>query len=450
VGRITFVSHASVIIDVDGVRILCDPWQDGTAFNNSWSLLVPAHALEAELATVNYIWVSHEHPDHFHFPTLRALPADFRARTKVLFQANHSDKMAVAFKKTLGFADVILLPHRKRVALPGGPDVYCYHSRQIDSALAVIGKALTVLNLNDCEMSEKDLNYLRSDLPIIDVALNQFSIAGFDGIEANIAGSARGVLENYVRDAEFLKPTAVIPFASYVYFSCPDNAFMNKHVNTPAMAIAAVGATGTSSVVMKPGDVWTIGTPWNNADAIGVYQAAFDSLATKEMAAAPVVPLVDIEAAFHKLASFVKVHYTGLYLRTLKPVTVSIGDLDTTIVFDLRRCTFQIVGRGTPVDLEINSQPLHFAFSNPFGVQTLGVSGRFRMRANARNWMRHRVLFALNNAQIYLKPRYLLQPAVLGYFWSRRKGLVGQIRHRLARMAKGSNAAPATHSAFED
>ena len=131
-------------------------------------------------------------------------------------------------------------------------------------------------------------------------------------------------------------------------------------------------------------------------------------------------------------------------------MTVRIGDLEKTVVFDLRRGTFGDAERATPTDLEINSQPLHFAFSNPFGVQTLGVSGRFRMRANAGNWMRHRVLFALNNAQIYLKPKYLLQPAVLGYFWSRRKGLIGQVRHRLARMAKGANAKPATHSAFED
>lgn len=289
-GRITFVSHASVIIEIDGVRILCDPWQKGTAFNNSWSLLVPAHDLEKELPTIDYIWVSHEHPDHFHFPTLRSLPAEFRAKTKVLFQANHSDKMVVAFKKTLGFADVILLPHRKRVLLPGGPDVYCYHSRQIDSALGVIGKTETVLNLNDCEMSETDFGLLTSDLPKIDVALNQFSIAGFDGIEANIAESARGVLDNYVRDAARLKPAAVIPFASYVYFSCPDNAFMNQHVNTPAMAVTALDHTGVASVVMKPGDVWTIGTPWDSTAAIAFYQAAFDGLAAKQMAAAPVVP----------------------------------------------------------------------------------------------------------------------------------------------------------------
>jgi hypothetical protein len=75
-----------------------------------------------------------------------------------------------------------------------------------------------------------------------------------------------------------------------------------------------------------------------------------------------------------------------------------------------------------------------FAFLEPFGMQTLGVSGRYRLLKGNSNWARHRVIFALNNAEIYLSPRYLLRRRFLAYFWTRRDGLLQQVLSRLRRM----------------
>ena len=65
--QITFVNHASVKISNSETTILTDPWYEGHAFNQGWLLLHENKDSEVlkMLDDVNYIWISHEHPDHF-------------------------------------------------------------------------------------------------------------------------------------------------------------------------------------------------------------------------------------------------------------------------------------------------------------------------------------------------------------------------------------------------
>ena len=68
--RVTLVSHASVIIETGSVVLWTDPWLFGRAFNESWALQpeVPRERIEPWLPRITHLWVSHEHPDHFHVP----------------------------------------------------------------------------------------------------------------------------------------------------------------------------------------------------------------------------------------------------------------------------------------------------------------------------------------------------------------------------------------------
>jgi UDP-MurNAc hydroxylase len=65
---------------------------------------------------------------------------------------------------------------------------------------------------------------------------------------------------------------------------------------------------------------------------------------------------------------------------------------------------------GELATMEIGSQALHSAFLVPFGVQTLGISARFKLNNNFVWWRAYRILFAFNNAEIYLKLRHLRSP----------------------------------------
>jgi L-ascorbate metabolism protein UlaG (beta-lactamase superfamily) len=85
--KLTMLSHASVLVEAGSVAICADPWFMGEAFNESWSLLCEPALTSAGLQGVTHIWISHEHPDHLHYPTLKAIPAEQRQRSRSCIRA---------------------------------------------------------------------------------------------------------------------------------------------------------------------------------------------------------------------------------------------------------------------------------------------------------------------------------------------------------------------------
>jgi hypothetical protein len=48
------------------------------------------------LQGVTHIWIFHEHPDHLHFPTLKAIPAEQKSQITLLYQEHFSSRMCRA------------------------------------------------------------------------------------------------------------------------------------------------------------------------------------------------------------------------------------------------------------------------------------------------------------------------------------------------------------------
>jgi L-ascorbate metabolism protein UlaG (beta-lactamase superfamily) len=71
-GGITYVGHSSVLIELDGTRVLTDPVLRGRV--GYIRRIVPPPAAEAG-ADLDAILISHAHHDHLDLPSLRRLPA---------------------------------------------------------------------------------------------------------------------------------------------------------------------------------------------------------------------------------------------------------------------------------------------------------------------------------------------------------------------------------------
>ena len=84
--RICWINHAGFELQSNGLRIVCDPWLTGLAFNQSWALLTETRFQPGDFEGVDYIWFSHEHPDHFSPPDLRSIPERIRSNITILFQ----------------------------------------------------------------------------------------------------------------------------------------------------------------------------------------------------------------------------------------------------------------------------------------------------------------------------------------------------------------------------
>jgi UDP-MurNAc hydroxylase len=428
--KIYFVGHSSLVVECADTAVLMDPWLFGKVFNNSWTLL-PEPAIDpAILEKVDYLWISHEHPDHCHFPSLDSLPREFKERVTVLYQDRDYQKMVAAFRK-LGYRNFRLLPHREVVKLSdrAGADtaVYCYHDGLMDSALAVIGDGKTILNANDARISTSECGVIRKDIGEIDVLLNQFSLAAYAGFEPRekyLPARARQILDNVAAVAKKLEVKVVIPIASFMYFSSIDNKYLNTYMNTVRDTYDFLTERGQKTIVLYPGETYEVGTERDSTAALarydelpGIDERSYDPIESK--------PFAEIVEAYDQLAAQMREHYPSMILKRLRPVTIRIPDLDKTVQFKLDHGPLTDISNTVEPDLVINSQPLWFAFKFPFGVQTLGTSARFSLLRHTGNWKIHRILFSLNNGGIYLRPKFLLTSEMVGYF---RKRLIGGLR----------------------
>ena len=71
--RLTYVGHATVLIEVDGVRMLTDPILRERIGPLRRRGPTPS---PADLGPIDAALISHAHPDHFNLASLRAIPGD--------------------------------------------------------------------------------------------------------------------------------------------------------------------------------------------------------------------------------------------------------------------------------------------------------------------------------------------------------------------------------------
>ncbi|NUQ73120.1 MAG: MBL fold metallo-hydrolase [Polyangiaceae bacterium] len=81
--RVTFVNHATTLIQMDGLNILTDPvWSDvvGPALDVGPRRVRPPGIRYEDLPPIDVVLVSHNHYDHMDLPTLRRLAADHKPK----------------------------------------------------------------------------------------------------------------------------------------------------------------------------------------------------------------------------------------------------------------------------------------------------------------------------------------------------------------------------------
>lgn len=99
----TFLNHACFVVDVAGkLRFATDPWVLGSAFCDGWWLSEPSPTDAIErLEACDFIYISHNHPDHLHAKTLKKLSCKTR-----FVVPNFKQDSVGRYLKFLGF-DVI-------------------------------------------------------------------------------------------------------------------------------------------------------------------------------------------------------------------------------------------------------------------------------------------------------------------------------------------------------
>src|SRR5580704_12542805 len=118
--RATFIGHSTLLIQLEGLNILCDPIWSHRASPLSW-IGPPRHRAPGidfdQLPTIDLVLQSHDHYDHFDVPTLRriaaqwqpafAVPLGVRARLTAVQARHFSGRSLTDRNKTLWCGYVI-------------------------------------------------------------------------------------------------------------------------------------------------------------------------------------------------------------------------------------------------------------------------------------------------------------------------------------------------------
>jgi len=229
--EMTTLGHATLVLFEDGHPLIAtDPWLIGSAYWRSWWLEKYPTDEEIDLVRrARWIYLTHSHPDHFHWPSLRRLGP--HATLHPTFPRNP----VPAFLRENGYAPQILepwrwyalSPHVRIVGIPVPID---------DSILVIDTPSTTVVNLNDSVPRPALLRHLRATLlrpgkPV--VVLRSYSPASMGTAvfvngervphksKADYAAVAR-------RSCEMLGATHFVPFASQAFYSRTDSRWANE------------------------------------------------------------------------------------------------------------------------------------------------------------------------------------------------------------------------------
>jgi UDP-MurNAc hydroxylase len=397
--KLTFLNHASFMIENNDAVLLIDPWYEGAAFNQGWNLLdtsIKNEDIIKKLVDSNkkiFIWFSHEHSDHFAVPFIKKLK-NKKIDLTFLYQKTLDGRVS-AFLRKDNFK-VLELNDGQSFHLSTNFEIknWKYHSG--DSYCWIRCADICLLNLNDCVVDNSDAafdiaNKISSK---IDILFTQFGYANWVGNESDKEYRSKVAQEKFERiqiQANILKPSIVIPFASFVYFSHSDNFYLNDQQNTPEKLRAAEQLLLLQENIffMKPYDQLILEDEFEIRNKLQIStkmaEQHWNNLLNK------IQPNINNDKTIHVdylEKKFKKYRYKTFsnfliapqileFLGFIKPLKIKITDSLIKIEISYTK-GFKILNNNIDFDVAMKSDVLDFIFSNDYGYNATAVNGRYK------------------------------------------------------------------------
>jgi UDP-MurNAc hydroxylase len=381
--KLEFLNHSCLIVESGKTKILCDPWFTGAAFNNGWRLLYE-NSHNINQIECDYVWISHEHPDHFSIPTLSQI-----SKSKHFLYQQTSDKKVKNWLEKKQHS-VTELEDGTEYDL-GEIKLTSFISDGYDSAaLFKFPNGDKFLNLNDARVElgdtiKKIKNHDLSNLKIISI---QFSYANWAGNEddSEIPFHQQDlVIERIIKIYEAFKPEKIFLFASYVYYSHEENFFWNKKFWLTYVA-EKLAKNGISLIIPKPNQVINIDEVANktfieeNNLAIDFWKKQTQEEQVKDHSNKN-ISIEEIELAYNEWFDKLWQVNTLSTVSTAKnekfSLRVKIIDKDYVIEISLFNKRLK-VNTSKVYDCAVSSETLVFLLKNNFGRGTVTVNGRIQ------------------------------------------------------------------------
>ena len=182
--RITFLGHAGFLVETESAILIADPWLSPSgAFDSSWFQFPRNHQLAALVqekladgSKSRYLYLSHEHKDHFDKSFLDSI----QCRDFTVVLPHFQRKMLAEIMASYQCRDLVLADDQAEIPISGGTVKLYLDDSELnrDSAILVKADGQAFLNLNDCRITDA-LPVIRRQEGAIDVLAMQFSGANW-------------------------------------------------------------------------------------------------------------------------------------------------------------------------------------------------------------------------------------------------------------------------------
>jgi len=231
------LGHACLALYCKGENplLITDPWLVGSVYWRSWWLENYPSSEEIDwLAQSACVYVTHEHPDHFHMPTIRRLGRGPAYLFPALAECGYLDYMRVR-----GYRAEAVAPLRWR-AIADGISILSIPVWNDDSLLLVDTPGALILNLNDAKPLPPVLRAIRRVGDRIGkprVLLCSYSPASLVNSFLDETGIVslkppRHYVDYVCRLNDALGADFYLPFASQATFNRADSRWANEYRTT--------------------------------------------------------------------------------------------------------------------------------------------------------------------------------------------------------------------------
>ncbi len=263
--EIKYINSATTLIETNGIKILTDPWFGEGIYYNSWRAFPPIEIKPEIYTNIDYIYISHIHPDHFSEQSMDKL----NKNTPVLI-LNFGEQFLKRKLISIGFSNIIEINHNEKIHLKNNvyinilaadncnPEICgklfgCFFvenniakTYSIDSMCVINNEEYVLVNTNDCPypiMRETlelvETQYSKVDFLMVGytgASLYPFAMVDYDEIkmkEARDLTKIKGL--NFAVDyIKYLKPRFYFPFAG-TYVLNSDNWKLNEFSPIPTL-----------------------------------------------------------------------------------------------------------------------------------------------------------------------------------------------------------------------
>lgn len=241
--KATYIASACVIAEHNGIQVLMDPWLTDGVYYGSWFHFPPLKYTPEDFNDVDYIYISHIHPDHLDVAALKRMD-----KSIPILIHDFAEKFLLNLLKKLGFETIHEIAHQQ--VFPLGPDftlqilaadncdpTLCGRyfncnieqpytkTQQIDTLALFEGGNEVLVNCNDCpyELAKAVCDEIVTAHPQIDFLLVGYRGAGpypqcFDNLdhcakEQQALVHRDKMLKQSIDFIAHLQPKAFLPFA---------------------------------------------------------------------------------------------------------------------------------------------------------------------------------------------------------------------------------------------